>query len=105
MADDVTWHVADVRTLAPLSPPGVIVSPNPPYGERIGGHTLQGFYRALGAHLRTLHGHAAFLLCAEQVRELGMRPTWQRRLMNGPLPVTLSRFELGRARAMPRSCA
>jgi putative N6-adenine-specific DNA methylase len=100
--DAITWDIADARALAPTLPPGVIVS-NPPYGERIGGEGSRAFWRTLGQRLRTLDGHTAFLLChAEMLRALAMRPTWQRRLMNGPLPVVLARFELGRQRARVR---
>jgi putative N6-adenine-specific DNA methylase len=95
----IRWEQADARALEGFPDGGVIVS-NPPYGERIGGAGANAFWRALGQRLRTLDGHTAFLLAnAEMLRALGMRPSWQRRLMNGPLPVTLARFELGRQRA------
>ena len=62
------------------------------------------FLRTVGQKLRALDGHTAFILVpAEAQAALGMRPSWQRRLMNGPLPVVLARYELGRARArVPR---
>lgn len=105
IAASIEWRVADARALAPLEPPGVIVS-NPPYGERLGrpGKALEGFWRALGAHLRTLDGHVAFLLSASDAmsRAFGMRSTWQRKLMNGPIAVTLGRYELGRRRPRGR---
>ncbi|MBI4511168.1 MAG: RNA methyltransferase [Deltaproteobacteria bacterium] len=92
----IDFRVADVRELAPMSPRGVVVS-NPPYGERIGGagKALEVFWRTMGAHFRGLPGHAIFLLCGspQMARSLGMRPTWQRRMMNGPIPITLCRFE------------
>ncbi len=93
----IRFTLRDVRETPPLEPPGVIVS-NPPYGERLAVNAP--FYRSLAAGLRTLAGHTAFLLLptADAPRLLGMRPTWQRRLKNGPLTVHLSRFELGRQR-------
>lgn len=96
VAASVDVRQADARTVGPLEPPGVIVS-NPPYGERIGrGGGLEAFYRTFGGHLRTLAGHTAFLLVPpEGARLLGMRPSWERRLRNGPIAVTLCRFELG----------
>jgi putative N6-adenine-specific DNA methylase len=98
----IEWRVGDVRALLPCDPPGVIVS-NPPYGERLGDKAdkvMEGFWRGLGAHLRTLDGHTAFLLCAskDMERSLGMRPTWQHWLKNGPISVALCRYELGRQR-------
>lgn len=102
----IEWRVGDVRELSPCDPPGVIVS-NPPYGERLGNKAdkvMEGFWRGLGAHLRTLDGHTAFLLCAstDMERSLGMRPTWQRRLKNGKISVALCRYELGKQRQSRR---
>ncbi len=96
----ITFRTADARTIGPTTPPAAIVS-NPPYGERIGGEggagPLEGFWRALGAHLRTLDGHTAFLLGSPaMIRAFGMRPTWERKLRNGPISVSLCRYELGR---------
>jgi 23S rRNA (guanine2445-N2)-methyltransferase len=93
----VELEVADVRGLAPMDPPGVIVS-NPPYGARL--ETGDPFFRALGTRLRALDGHTGFLLLPSLrlLSPLGLRPTWQRRLKNGPLDVWLCRFELGRQR-------
>jgi 23S rRNA G2445 N2-methylase RlmL len=94
----VSFEEADVRALAPHHPPATIVS-NPPYGERLGGEGARVFLRTLGQRLRALDGHTAFLLApAEAQAALAMRATWQRRLMNGKIPVVLARYELGRAR-------
>lgn len=107
VAASVEWRVADVRSLSPLDlpqspgatgPAGVIVS-NPPYGERLGGGPgLEVFFRQLGQRLRAFSGYTAFLLVGgkDMARALAMRPTWERRFWNGPLPVTLCRYELGR---------
>ncbi len=94
---------ADARELAATEPPAVILS-NPPYGERLagaGGSGLEGLWRALGQRWRTLHGHTAFLLVPDgpATTWLGMRPTWSKRLMNGPIPVALNRYELGKQTA------
>jgi 23S rRNA G2445 N2-methylase RlmL len=90
--DGLVWRPADVRALAPLRPPGIIVT-NPPYGERLAQAGLEGFWRGLGAHLRTLAGHRAFLIApADRLRWLGMRPQWEHKLKNGPLDVVLARY-------------
>ena len=98
----VTITCADARALAPTTPPAAIVA-NLPYGERLEGSptgpkdALAIFWRAFGQHLRTLDGHTAFLLGPKAAASaIGMRPTWVRPLMNGPIPVELARYELGR---------
>jgi putative N6-adenine-specific DNA methylase len=98
VASSITWRVADARELDRTEPPAVIVS-NPPYGERLPKQGVEAFWRQLGGRLRTLDGHTAFLLASSPLlARLGMRPTWTRRLMNGPLAVSLCRYELGRQR-------
>jgi putative N6-adenine-specific DNA methylase len=100
VAASIEWRVADAREVGPTDPPGVILS-NVPYGERLAEGGLEAFFRVFGARLRTLDGHTAFLLGAERgkgglSRVIGMRPTWSRKFMNGPIPVSLHRYELGR---------
>jgi putative N6-adenine-specific DNA methylase len=100
--NSITWHKADARELSPTDPPGVIFA-NPPYGERLGAGGgaggLEGFWRAFGQRLRTLDGHAAFLLVPRGPAEkwIGMRPRWSRPLWNGPLEVVLCRYDFGKA--------
>lgn len=100
VAAAIEWRVADARTLEPLEPAGDVVM-NPPYGERLapGGGGLESFYRQFGQRLRGLDGHRALVIAPEEtLRWLGLRPAWATPLMNGPLPVMLARFELGRRR-------
>jgi putative N6-adenine-specific DNA methylase len=92
----VEWSVADVREMAPPrdGPPGIIVT-NPPYGERLEGSPV--FWRTLGTTLRRMRGWTAFVLVPPwALPALGLRPSWQRRLKNGPITVSLCRFELGK---------
>jgi len=94
----IEFRRADARELAPFDPPAAIVC-NPPYGERIGGGSgLEGLWRAVGQRWKLLHGHTTFLLVPEGPAGtwLGMRPTWSKQLMNGPLKVAFNRYELGR---------
>jgi putative N6-adenine-specific DNA methylase len=86
----------DVRQLAPLSPPGLVVM-NPPYGERLGENSdLLTFYRELGAHLRTLGGHEIVVLSADKAhaRALGMMPKRSLPVFNGPIECTANLFEV-----------
>jgi putative N6-adenine-specific DNA methylase len=97
----IEFRRADARELAASEPPAVIVA-NPPYGERIGGGSgLEGFWRAIGQKWKLLHGHTAFLLVPDgpAASWLGMRPSWSKPLMNGPLEVAFNRYELGRTPA------
>jgi putative N6-adenine-specific DNA methylase len=76
-----------------------VILTNPPYGERIGGGSgLEGFWRAIGQKWKQLHGHTAFVLVPDgpAATWLGMRPSWSKPLMNGPIKVALNRYELGR---------
>ncbi len=104
VAASLRFAIADVRSLTPLRPPGVIVS-NPPYGQRLGQPDagLFGFYRELGVKLRELDGHTAYLLCGsnEIQKQLRLAPTWTRKLHNGPLEALLCRFDLGRGSVPP----
>ena len=102
VASAVRFEPGDVRQIEAMTPPATIIT-NPPYGERIGGEGTPVFLRTLGQRLRTLDGHTAFLLApADGHAALGMRASWQRKLMNGPLPVVLARYELGKRATLRR---
>jgi putative N6-adenine-specific DNA methylase len=96
VAASLSFREADARELGPTDPPGIIVT-NPPYGERIGaGSGLEPFWRAFGQRLRTLKKHTVFVLVPDGPAEnwLAMRPAWTWKLMNGPLPVSLNRYDI-----------
>ncbi len=55
----VTWSQKSVADLAPLSPPGLVIT-NPPYGERLaGGDEL---FAAMATAMLALHGHRIAIL-------------------------------------------
>ena len=89
----------DARALAPLDPPGMVLS-NLPYGERLevgGKKQLKSFYHALGQAFRGLRGHQLALLSASEEFEsaFGMRPIARPlELWNGPLRCQLYRYAL-----------
>ncbi|HET8724890.1 MAG TPA: THUMP domain-containing protein [Anaeromyxobacteraceae bacterium] len=89
---DVAFDRADARSIEPFGDAGTICA-NPPYGERLGGQSLQlaGFYRGLGEAFRRFHGWRLLLLSGNPLleRSLGIRPEWTHRLWNGPLEVNL----------------
>lgn len=89
---DVAFDRADARSIEPFGDAGTICA-NPPYGERLGGQSLQlaGFYRGLGEAFLRFHGWRLLLLSGNPLleRSLGIRPEWTHRLWNGPLEVNL----------------
>jgi putative N6-adenine-specific DNA methylase len=88
---------SDARSVAPLDPPGHVVA-NVPYGERLAAGSrkqLKSFYHSLGEGLSALRGHRLALLSASEDFEsaFGLRPRARVALWNGPLPVTLYRYD------------
>jgi len=75
-----------------------IIVTNPPYGIRIKQNEGAGrFIRELGDFLkRQQHCSTAYLYLGrpELVKEIGLRPTWQKTLMTGGLEGVLVRFDL-----------
>jgi putative N6-adenine-specific DNA methylase len=55
----VTWSRKDVADLAPLSPPGFVVT-NPPYGERLAGG--DALFASMAAAMERLRGHRIAIL-------------------------------------------
>ncbi len=86
--------VADARELAPLSPPGFVLS-NPPYGARSGAgggqKQLKTYFHALGERYRALGGHTLAFLAGAPAFEsaFGLRPVARRKLWNGPIECEL----------------
>src|SRR5262249_4745385 len=83
----------DVRDLAPLEPPGWIVT-NPPYGERrAAGDTL---YDDLARALRRMRGHTAAMLAGTPAIARAMRREADKWwiLYNGPIECRLLVYSL-----------
>jgi len=83
----------DVRRLAPLDPPGFVVT-NPPYGERLDAEP--GLYDDLAHSLYRMHGHAVALLCGAPAlaRAMGADPERSWFLYNGPIECRLLVYEM-----------
>jgi putative N6-adenine-specific DNA methylase len=83
----------DVRDLAPLDPPGFVVT-NPPYGERLAAD--EALYRELAAALRGMHGHTAALLAGTPTIARAMRREADRWwiVYNGPIECRLLVYEI-----------
>jgi putative N6-adenine-specific DNA methylase len=78
----------DVRDIAPLEPPGVVVT-NPPYGVRVEGD--RELYQGMAAGLRSLHGHAVAVLAGTPAveRAMGRAPDRWWIVYNGPIECRL----------------
>jgi len=78
----------DVRDLAPLEPPGFIVT-NPPYGERL--DVDRTLYGDLAHALRRMHGHTVALLAGTPAigRAMGREADRWWILYNGPIECRL----------------
>jgi 23S rRNA G2445 N2-methylase RlmL len=90
---DVVFEQRDVRDLAPLEPPGFVVT-NPPYGERLdAGATL---YDDLARALRRLRGHTAAVLAGSPAIPRAMRREADKWwiLHNGPIECRLLVYAL-----------
>ena len=81
----------------PVPPPGTVLVANPPYGERLGGSEVTGFYRALGRAWRGFPRTMAHIIDGNPdfVSAFGLRADAERKLWNGPIAVTLRRYPLG----------
>lgn len=82
-----------VADLAPLDPPGFVVT-NPPYGERLEG--TRALYAAMGAGFRRLHGHTIVVLTGtpEIPRAIPMRPDHSHAVWNGDIECRLLRYSV-----------
>ncbi len=96
---DITFEVADVRSLAHRSPPGTVCT-NPPYGERLAGAALGGdverLYASIARAFDGMTGWRAVCLSGNPAfaKILRRRPTISHRLYNGPIETRLLVFDL-----------
>jgi len=70
---------------------------NPPYGERIKIHDIEGFYRIFGDRLKQHYqGYQAWVFSGNlnAMKSIGLRPTKKINLLNGSIPCTFRRFEI-----------
>jgi len=90
----ITWSVAPIRDLQPMSPPGFVVI-NPPYGTRI--EAEETLYKEMASVLRTMHGHTVALLAGNRDIERAMRvkPSHWNILYNGDIECHLLVYPIG----------
>lgn len=94
------WIRFEERDANPLTPPegeaGLLLV-NPPYGERLKVHDLEGMYKALGDSLKkNFPGWKAGILTGnlEAAKRIGLKPTRRIPLRNGPIECRLFLYEL-----------
>jgi putative N6-adenine-specific DNA methylase len=89
----LSFKRASLRDLAPLVPPGIIVT-NPPYGERIEAPDL--VYEDLGRAIGTLKGHRFAILAGAPsiVRFVRRRPTKSLTVYNGDIECRLLTYDV-----------
>lgn len=97
VADAIELAQADVLTLTPPAPEGILIS-NPPYGHRLGARAdLVDFYRRFGSVLKhRFSGWLVYLLTADLRLPGLLRLAESRRvpLFNGPLECRLMEFRM-----------
>ena len=82
----------------PPQGPGVLVM-NPPYGERIEVEKIHALYRMIGDTLRKKYaGYTAYILSGnlDAAGSIGLRPSRQIALFNGPIECRLLEYKLRR---------
>ena len=90
---DLVVERRDARALAPLAPPGTVVT-NPPYGERL--EADRDLFDDLARSLRGLHGHMIALLAGAPGigQAMGRDPDRWWALYNGPIECRLLVYEI-----------
>ena len=85
---DLFRETRDVRDLAPLDPPGFVVT-NPPYGERL--ETDGALYETLSRVARGMHGHTVAVLAGTPAigHAMKRKPDRWWALFNGPIECRL----------------
>lgn len=77
---------------------GAVIVCNPPYGIRLDKKSNLGdFYTRLGDFLKhRCQGSTAFIYCGERqhLKNIGLKPTWKKPLVNGGLDGRLAKYEL-----------
>lgn len=98
LGDHIRFEQCAMEQLSPSDTPefGLVVV-NPPYGVRQGEEdTLRFLYQKMGEQFRTCFAgwrQAIFTTRADLVNSVGMRPTQEHPLYNGPLPCHLWVYE------------
>jgi len=96
MLDDlITVRNADFTTATPPPVKGIMVM-NPPYNKKIESEN-ERLYQEIGQKLKHEYaGWEVYILTAdlESVKYIGLKPTWKKKLFNGPLEGVLLKYDM-----------
>ena len=95
-SDSVKLRVVDYRKIGPIKNSTIVV--NPPYGLRIWGDSdIAEFYKQFGDFLKQeCSGSKCYLYAGkrELLKNVGLRTSWKKPLVNGALDGRLARYDL-----------
>ncbi len=104
---DVELAVENFDEARPPASAGMLVT-NPPYDERMKAARIAAVYRRIGETLsRNWQGYTAHVLSGNPAaaKAIGLRPSRQVRLFNGPIECRLLRFDIARQTAEPAAAS
>jgi len=94
--ENIHWETAPVEKIT--IPPGCTIVTNPPYGIRMGEKKeVASLYRKMGQALRQrCGGSTAFIYVGDPslIKEVGIKPSMKRPLLNGAIEGRLCRFRI-----------
>jgi putative N6-adenine-specific DNA methylase len=96
LRNTVTVTQADFLHTPPPAEKGVLIM-NPPYGQRIGGAGMAGFYREIGSYLKhNYNGYKAWLLSGdrEALQAVGLKTARKYDLYNGNIECRFHGYDL-----------
>lgn len=96
LQDFIFLEKSDMADTRPERTPAVIMI-NPPYGERLDVDDINGLYKQIGDTWKQhFAGCTAFVISSElnALKNIGLRPTRNIKLFNGPLECRFQKFEL-----------
>lgn len=103
--ESITWKVGPMENIH--FPSGCTIVCNPPYGVRLGSKSdAAALYRRMGSVLKQkCGGSIAFIYAGDPalLKELGMKPSMKRSMLNGAIAGKLCRFEIFPPKEGPRS--
>lgn len=103
--ESIAWKVGPMENIH--FPSGCTIVCNPPYGVRLGSKSdAAALYRRVGSVLRQrCGGSTAFIYMGDPdlLKEIGMKPSMKRSMLNGAIEGKLCRFEIFPPKADSRS--
>ncbi len=89
----IKWYVLDFQDVTNLEKSTIVC--NPPYGIRQKAANIEELYKKIGDFLKQrCKGSTAYIYAGEPelIWKIGLKPSWQKSLRNGPLKGKLAKF-------------